>query len=144
MRHASTLRRFRTCAGGTSAVEFAIVAPLFLMLVFGIITFGAYFAVVYGVQQLTAQAARSSIAGLSNTERSSLAVAYVTANVNSYPLLSANNVTVSAAASPSNPNVFVVTVNYNASGLFIYSLPNFVPAPPSTIVSSSVIPYGGF
>ena len=68
----------------------------------------------------------------------------MTANAGSYPLLSAGNLTVNAAASPSNANVFVVTVNYNASGLFIYSLPNFVPRPPSTIVSSSAIPRGGF
>lgn len=137
-------RRFRACNGGASAVEFAMIAPLFLMLVFGIVIYGSYLAVVYGVQQLTAAAARSSIAGLSDAERSSLATSYVTSNAGSYPLLSASNLTVNAAASPGNANVFVVTVNYNASGLFIYTLPSFVPAPPTTIVSSAAIPRGGF
>ncbi|WP_249123064.1 MULTISPECIES: TadE/TadG family type IV pilus assembly protein [unclassified Bradyrhizobium] len=137
-------RRFRACTQGVSAVEFALIAPIFLMLVFGIITYGGYLAVMYGVQQLTAAAARSSIAGLSDTERSNLATTYVNSNVNSYPLLAASNVTVNAAASPSNANVFVVTVNYNASGLFIYSLPKFVPTPPTTVVSSAAIPRGGF
>lgn len=124
-------------------MEFALVAPLFLMFLFGIIVFGTYLAVLHGVQQLAAEAARTSVAGLTDTERSSLAVGYVTANASSYPLLAANHLTVSAAAASGNANVFVVTVNYDASGLFIYSLP-FVPAPPSTIVRSAAIPRGGY
>ena len=47
------------------------------------------------------------------------------------------------SAATSGSNVFVVTVNYDASGNFIYTLP-FVPAPPSTIVRSAAIPFGGF
>ena len=39
---------------------------------------------------------------------------------------------------------FVVTVNYDASNMFIYSLPSFVPAPPSTIVRTAAIPRGGY
>ena len=58
-------------------------------------------------------------------------------------LIAANNVSVNAAASGSNPNVFVVTVSYNAAGMFLFSLP-FVPTPPTTIVRSAAIPYGGF
>ncbi len=58
-------------------------------------------------------------------------------------MITANQVSVNAATSPSDPNVFVVTVTYNASGMFIYSLP-FVPTPSSTIVRSAAIPFGGF
>ncbi len=131
------------CRRGASAVEFAMLLPLFLALVFGIVIFGSYLAVVHGLQQLAAEAARSSIAGMSATERSSLATSYVSTNVGTYPLISANSVSVNAATSPSDPNVFVVTVTYNASGMFIYSLP-FVPAPSRTIVRSAAIPFGGF
>ncbi len=121
-----------------------MILPSFMAIVFGIVMFGSYLAVVHGVQQLAAEAARSSIAGLSETERSSLATAYVTANVNSYPLIAANHISVNAATSATDSNVFVVTVNYDASGLFIYSLPSFIPAPPSTIVRSAAIPRGGY
>ena len=69
---------------------------------------------------------------------------YVTGNVNSYPLITASRVTVNAATSPSDTNVFLVTVNYDASNMFIYSLPSFVPAPPSTIVRTAAIPRGGY
>jgi Flp pilus assembly protein TadG len=134
---------FLRCRRGATAVEFAMILPVFLTMVFGIVVFGCYLTMVHGVQQLAAEAARSSISGMSDAERSTLATTYVTANVGTYPLIVANKVTVNAATSTTNPNVFVVSVSYNASGTFIYSLP-FVPSPPSTIVRSAAIPYGGF
>src|ERR1700748_695204 len=137
------MMRLLRCRRGASAVEFAMLLPLFLTLVFGIVVFGSYLAVIHGVQQLAAEAARSSVAGMSDSERSSIASSYAPANVGTYPLITPNKISVNAAASSSNPNVFVVTVSYNAAGMFIYSLP-FVPAPSSTIVRSAAIPYGGF
>ena len=137
------MTRFFRCRGGASAVEFALLLPLVLAVIFGIVVFGSYLAMVHGVQQLAAEAARSSVAGLTDTERNSLATSYVTANASTYPLLVPGNLSVSAAPSAANANVYVVTVNYNASGNLIYHLP-FVPAPPTTIVRSAAIQYGGF
>jgi Flp pilus assembly protein TadG len=51
------LRLFVRCRRGASAVEFAMLLPQFLMLVFGIVVFGAYLTMVHGVQQLAAEAA---------------------------------------------------------------------------------------
>jgi Flp pilus assembly protein TadG len=127
-----------------AALEFAIVAPMFLMLLFGIVIFGSYLAVVHGVQQLAAEAARTSIAGLSDSERASLAQSYISTNAPSYILINPARLTVNASASATNANVFVVTVSYDDSGSFIFSLPNFVPAPPTTIVASAAIPRGGY
>jgi Flp pilus assembly protein TadG len=138
------VRRCLRCVRGASAVEFALVTPLFLAMVFGIIMFGSYLAVIHGVQQLAAEAARTSIAGLSDSERGDLARNYVTAHAAAYPLIVPAQVSVNAAASPSDANVFVVTVNYDASGLFIYSLPSFVPVPSSAIARSAAIPRGGY
>jgi len=145
MKHVrNLLQKFRRARDGVAAVEFAIIAPVFLMLLFGIVIYGSYLAVVNGVQQLAAEAARSSVAGLSESERSTLANAYVTGNINSYPLIKPAQLTVNAATSGSDANVFVVTVSYNASGMFIYSLPSFLPAPSSTISRSAAIPRGGY
>jgi Flp pilus assembly protein TadG len=129
--------------GGATAVEFAMMLPIFLTLIFGIVVFGSYFAMIHGVQQLAAEAARTSVAGLSDTERNSLAQSYVTTSVADYPLLDATKVNVVAAPSSSDPNVYVVTVNYDASSSFIFALP-FVPVLPPSISRSAVIPYGGF
>jgi Flp pilus assembly protein TadG len=144
MKRMPSLTAFRSCSRATSAVEFALVMPLFLMLVFGIVVYGSYLAVVHGVQQLAAEAARSSISGLSEAERSSLARSYVTNNATSYPLIVPTNLVVNAATSASDANVFIVTVNYNAAGMFIFTLPTFVPAPPTQIARSAAIPRGGY
>lgn len=120
-----------------------MVLPIFLTIVFGIVVFGSYLAVVHGVQQLAAEAARSSIAGMTEAQRSSLASTYVTANAGTYPLIDPTKLSVTAATSPANANVFVVTVNYDASTMFIYLLP-FVPMPPKQLTRSAAIPYGGF
>jgi Flp pilus assembly protein TadG len=129
------LVKFGFCRRGAAAVEFALIAPLLIAIIFGIVIYGSYLAVVHGVQQLAAEVARASIAGLSESERVSLAQTYVTANVGAYPLISPNLLTVNATLS--GTNVFVVTVSYNASQMFIYSLPAFVPAPPSNISRSA-------
>jgi Flp pilus assembly protein TadG len=139
-----TLRRLSLACSGASAVEFALVLPAFMAIIFGIVMFGSYLAVVHGVQQLAAEAARSSVAGLSESERSSLANNYITSNVGSYPLITPSRLVVNAATSQSDANVFVVTVSYDASGMFIYSLPSFVPSPPTSVVRSAAIPRGGY
>ena len=132
-----------SCRRGSSAVEFAMLLPVFLTIVFGIVVFGSYLAVIHGVQQLAAEAARSSIAGISEAERKSIASSFVTNNATTYPLIDATKLTTTAATSPANAKVFVVTVIYDASGMFIYTLP-FVPKPSTLISRSAAIPYGGF
>lgn len=142
-RFGAAMINFIRCRRGATAVEFAIVLPIFLTIIFGIVVFGSYLAVVHGVQQLAAEAARSSIAGMSESERGSIATSYVSANANTYPLIDASRLSVNAATSAVNANVYVVTVNYDASSMFIYALP-FVPMPPSVIARSAAVPYGGF
>jgi len=144
MLNRTTAGKFLAARDGAIAVEFAIIAPVFLMMVFGILMYGSYLAVIHGVQQLAAEAARSSVAGLNESERSTLANSYITGNAKSYPLINPVHLTVNAATSGADANVFVVTVNYDASGMFIYSLPTFVPAPSPTIVRSAAIPRGGY
>mgnify|MGYP001143827162 CR=1 FL=1 len=138
------LRNFAPCRRAASAVEFALLVPLFLTIVFGIVVFGSYLAMVHGVQQLAAEAARTSIAGLNDSERGRLAAGYVSANATSYPLIATDHLSINAAPSAADANVFVVTVDYDASSTFIYLLPTFVPMPPPRIVRSAAIPYGGF
>jgi Flp pilus assembly protein TadG len=137
------MNRFLGCQRGVSAVEFALLLPLFLVVMFGIVVFGSYLTMIHGVQQLAAEAARSSVAGVTNSERNSLATNYVVLNASTYPLLTPGNLTVNAAPSTNDANVYVVTVNYNAAGSIIFSLP-FVPPPATTIIRSASIPYGGF
>lgn len=98
---------------------------------------------IHGVQQLAAEAARTSVAGLNDGERNSLATSYVKTNVTGYPLLEAAKVDVRAAPSGADPNVYIVTVQYDGSSNLIFTLP-FTPPLPFPITRSAVIPYGGF
>jgi Flp pilus assembly protein TadG len=135
--------RFSRDESGATAVEFAIMLPMFLALIFGIVVFGSYLTMVHGVQQLAAEAARTSVAGLSNAERNTLANSYVASSIADYPLLDPAKVDVVATPSGLDPNAYIVRVNYDASASFIFSLP-FVPPLPQSISRSAVIPYGGF
>jgi hypothetical protein len=48
---------------GSTAVEFALVFPVFLILVFGIIDFGRYFFVQHTIQYATREGARFALVG---------------------------------------------------------------------------------
>src|SRR5690606_41507901 len=85
-----SLRRAISNTAASSAVEFALIAPVFLLLVFGALAYGIYFVAAHAVQQLAADAARAAVAGLTGTERTALAVAFVAINCGNYgPLLPA-------------------------------------------------------
>lgn len=140
-RFTSLFLRDRTAA---SAVEFAIVMPVFLIVLFGIIAYGSYLAMIHGLQQLTAEAARASIGGLSDSERLSLATNDIGSNVGTYALLAPDRLTVVSAATDPNTGSFTVTVKYDASDMFIFNMPQFVPAPNPVIVRSASIQRGGY
>ena len=87
---------------------------------------------------------RAAVAGLSDDERAALAKSNIDANVGSYPLVTASRLALDGARTDSTGQVFTVTLRYDASDMFIFSLPRFVPAPPNTIVRSAAIQRGGY
>jgi Flp pilus assembly protein TadG len=139
-----SFNNYGLCQRASSAVEFAMILPVFVTLLFGIVIFGSYIAVVHGVQQLAAEAARASVAGVSDSERNSLAQTYINGNVGSYPLLTASRLTLDQSVTDPATNSFSITLRYDLSGTFIYSLPSFVPAPATTVVRSAAIQRGGY
>jgi len=135
--------RFSDRERGSSAVEFAIVAPVFLLMVLGIIGYGAYLAMVHDVQQLAAEAARASVAGMSDGERAALAQSAIAAGVGSYPLIAPARLSLDAAATDAATGTFTLTLRYDAGDSFIYTLP-YIPMPSRTIVRSAAIQRGGY
>lgn len=140
----SRLRPAAEACGGASAIEFAIVLPVFLLIVLGILVYGIYLGSAHSVGQLTADAARASVAGLSDNERIQIATQYVAANASAYPLVDARKITVVAGAKPASPSQFEVTVRFDASDLPIWSVEALVPMPSRTIERTSVIKRGGY
>lgn len=72
---------------GTSALEFAIIAPLFFLILFTLIAYGIYLSVTHAVQQVAADAARTAVAGLNPAERILLVNHYLNASHFDYAFL---------------------------------------------------------
>ncbi len=129
--------------GGTSAVEFAILTPVFLLLLTGMLAYGIYFTAAHSLQQLAADAARTAIAGLDEAERNRLVGAFLDANADSYGLIERSRLGVSIGDKPGDPDHYRVTLVYDASGLPIWNLYLPLPLPSQQIAYSSTIRRGG-
>ena len=137
-------RRFTREADGASAVEFALVLPVFLLIVVGVLCYGIYYATVHSVQHLTAEAARRSVAGLTLDERKNLARDSVETALPSYRLLDASKLDVDVGANATNPDMFDVRLRYDSSSLPIWLFEDFVPLPPKIIDRVAIVRRGGY
>jgi len=126
---------------GNAAIEFAIVLPVLVVLIFGIVCYGGYFWMAHNVQELANDAARAAVAGLTDTERQTLAQSEMTAEIANYAVLSPSlaNATYSGSS-----QFFTVSVSYNAASTPFWALGGLLPMPSKTIVRSASIRLGGF
>ncbi len=129
---------------GASALEFAILAPVFLAFVVGILAYGIYFGAAHSTASLAAEAARASVGGITDAERVQFAEQHVEAIAGQYHLLDANKITVEAGNPNGDATIFRVTVSYNAEDLPIWGLGGLVPLPGQTIVRTASVIRGGF
>jgi Flp pilus assembly protein TadG len=113
------LSRFTRSDDGAVAVEFVLIAPLLITLVFGIICFGYLFGISHGVQQLAVETARASVQGLTQAERLALAHDYLDRASIRYPLLRPNHITRDIAVSPESFGNVSVTIVYNLEGSIV-------------------------
>lgn len=144
IRWRSMMSRWRDSRSGSSAVEFAMLTPIMMAMMFGLTGYGIYFGVANSVQQLAADAARASVAGMSDAERSDLAKARVQTAGSSYVLIDPKKATVTAAPLAADSNLFQVVVSYDASQLPIWIFRAFMPMPSKTVVRTASIQKGGY
>lgn len=124
-------------------MEFAIVSPLFLLMLMGMIAYGIFFGASHSLQQIAADAARTAISGLNSKERQEMAQTYIARNANDYSFVDGRKLTVKVGDNIKDPNQFNVEVSYDATGLPIWNLFPGVIMPSSTIVKKSTIRIGG-
>ncbi|WP_439498220.1 TadE/TadG family type IV pilus assembly protein [Bosea sp. (in: a-proteobacteria)] len=127
-----------------SAVEFAFVAPVLLLMTFGIIGYGYVLGVYHGVQQIAAEAARASVSGLNDSERARIARDFVTANITSYAFIDPARIKVTTRSGNAPQQTFEVTVAYDMSGSLFDSLSILAPLPQPMIERRAVIQRGGY
>ena len=109
----SLISRMRGDTDGAAALEFAIIAPLFFLTIFTMIGYGIYLSATHAVQQIAADAARTAVAGLSATERKSLAQSFIQSSTLDYPFINKTKLTVDVADDVQNLNQFTVTIVYD-------------------------------
>jgi Flp pilus assembly protein TadG len=142
----ATTKKNSKSEGGAVAVEFAIILPIFLVLVLGILEFGRAFNIQVSLSEAAREGARYAAvncikAGYSDDE----AVAAALAAAPSVPLDPMSNVDIqySGDGDCSSENNVEVTVNYNTS--FLTGLPGLIPGLPEEvdITSKGVMRCGG-
>jgi Flp pilus assembly protein TadG len=138
-RHAS--RSFRQDRRGSTAIEFAVISPVLILMLLGILVYGGYFMLSHSLQQMANDAARASVAGLTDTERSALAQTAVSNDVQTYSYLKPQLLSVNYA---DQNQVLTVTLTYNASGSPFWALNGLMPMPSSTLIRSASVQIGGY
>lgn len=96
-------RQFPQDVGATTAIEFAVIAPLLFALLFAIVTFGMQYATRVAITYAAAEGGRAAVAGLNDAER----VAFASAAINN---------TLNAMAPLVDPTKANVTVNLGNEG----------------------------
>jgi Flp pilus assembly protein TadG len=134
-------RPFRVDRTGAAAVEFALVGPLIVALLMGIVSYGGYFWLGHSVQQMANDAARASIAGLTDAEREALARESLAAAAAAGGALRAERLNVEVARSADYVTVAVV---YDANGSVFWTFDKLIPMPSPQLARSATIRVGGY
>ena len=133
------------------ALEFALIAPFFLLVALGAMVFALYFAAAVAVAHSAAEGARASVLGLDNTERGNFARARVTAIFQGYqPLLDSAQATVTAEAG-STAGTYKVQVSYPLTAIGLGGFTTFMNAvtgsaatAPTTVSRTVTVANGGY
>jgi Flp pilus assembly protein TadG len=110
-------------------VEMAITLPVLLILLMGIISYGDWMLTAHSVQQAANDAARAAIAGLTSSERASLAQSGMQNNLRRADVLNPAKATLSV---DDDGATLVVRLRYDASADPLLHL-TFVPMPSALI-----------
>lgn len=129
---------------GAAAIEFAVLVPLFLTVIFIAVVFSIYLTTFIGVSQAAAEGARASVAGLDAAERQSLAAGRVNAVIGGYaPLLNTTKVQVTYPAA-AGTGLFAVRVSYPVAELKLASFAPFSPIPAVSPARTVTVTTGGY
>jgi len=129
-------------SSGAAAIEFAIIAPVFILLICSMIGYAVYLSASHAVQQLTSDAARTAVAGLNRSERQQMATDYISRSASGYAFIDHEAFDVAVDDDPADSSQFTVSISYDASNLPIWNLYAFT-MPGREINRSATIRIGG-
>ena len=116
-----------------------------VLLMFGMIAYGLYFLAAHSAAQIAANAARASVAGITDAEREKLAKDSVAFELKSHPLfLDPSKIVVTAGRVATDASSYRVAVMYDVERLPIWNLSPILPLQSRYIEQSAVIKTGGY
>jgi Flp pilus assembly protein TadG len=133
-------RRLLRDARGAALIEMALVLPVLMMLVMGIIVFGEWLSCANALQQSANEGARASLSGLTQEERALTARQTVTDSLSHYDGIDQRKVVIGVQDDGATVKV---TVDYDMSDQPVMKLP-FVPIPDKVISRSSAVRLSSF
>jgi len=139
-RNRSDRRRLLRDERGAALVEMAMVLPVLMLLIMGIIVYGQWLACANALQQSANEGARASLSGLSQEERALTARQTVTDSLSHYDSIDQRKVVVGVQDDGTTVNV---TVNYDMSDQSVMKLP-FVPIPDKVLSRSAAVRLASF
>lgn len=137
----SSRAEWRRCERGAAAVEFAIIGPVLILLIVGIMSYGGYFWIAHSVQQAANDAARAAIAGLNDAERRALATATLQREIAGTPAMRAEATHVEVQRGDDS---LTVLVRYDASGNVFWAFSGLLPMPSPQVERGATIRLGGY
>ncbi len=137
------LRCWARCRRGSSAVEFALVTPMLLLLFAGIAAFGICLGATHNLRLVAAEAARASIAGVTDSERATLARDSVTRSLSGGAMFRPNAVIVQIGPDPANADITVVTLTLDATTLGVGVFARLLPQLPNVLSTTVSVRRGG-
>ena len=128
---------------GTAVIEFAILTPVYLLMLTGMLAYGVYFGAAHALQQLAADAARTAVAGIDEAERNQLVEHFLAHNTAAYMLRDPARLDLEIGDNPADANQYVVQLHYDATDLPIWNLYPPLPLPSATLTYGASIRRGG-
>ncbi|WP_271145541.1 TadE/TadG family type IV pilus assembly protein [Brevundimonas sp. NIBR10] len=126
---------------GSAAIEFALVAPMLVLLLAGMVVYGGWFWLAQSVQSLATESARAALGGMDDAERRDLAAAFVAREATTGSGLDPALVTTTVT---SDAEAVRVSVAYDAQAHPILQLAGPLPKPPTLIERTAVVRIGGY
>jgi Flp pilus assembly protein TadG len=126
---------------GSAAIEFALVGPLLILMLVGMLVYGGWMWLAQSVQTLATESARAAVGGLDAAERVRLVEAFVAAEAEEGAGLSRDHLTVSV---DSDPAAIRVHIAFDASDHWVMTMSGLLPPPPAVIQRTAVVRTGGY
>ena len=135
------VQRYRCEDDGATAVEFALVLHLLLRILFGILTFGQYFAIAKRLQQFAAEAARYSVSEPFLADREGRATSFLASPGGRFSFLNASHISADIDMIEGTMPAIQITLTYDLSGTAVEVADSFLNIGITDITRSSYLAY---